>query len=96
MGINLGAVHLAACMWLVGREHTGSIPLRLYLGGNRMVIALGTYLLGLRWIVEVDQGNVTKRQNQPRNPRIEQTPSVVPLLVAIAPWGLIGLGSCSR
>ena len=55
MGINLGAfASPLLCGWLVentqGRYHSG-----FTVAGIGMVLALLTYLIGLRWVVELDQ-----------------------------------------
>lgn len=55
MGINLGAViSPLACGWLLDNTR-GGFHSALTLPGLGMVLALGTYLFGLRWVVEVDQ-----------------------------------------
>lgn len=97
MGINLGAfVSPLLCGWLVentqGRFHSG-----FTLAGIGMVIALLTYLAGLRWVIEVDQGgNVPAREKDASAARseraMEQTPSVLPWITGLAPRLLMGLG----
>ena len=61
MGINLGAlISPLLCGWLKentrGQYHSG-----FTVAAIGMVIALLTYLLGLRWIVEVDQGEQAEK-----------------------------------
>lgn len=109
MGINLGAlISPLACGWLL--ENTrGGFHSALTLPGIGMVLALGTYLFGLRWVVEVEQtkSGPTPAEETPGEPaltpgadatrlavpsEIEQTPSALPALNALAPLLLTSVG----
>jgi POT family proton-dependent oligopeptide transporter len=75
MGINLGAfLSPLACGWLAentrGRFHSG-----FTLAGIGMVIALATYLVGQRWVVEVEQGSAQSDDTPPpTNPPLSEAP----------------------
>ena len=86
MGINLGAfLSPLACGWLAentqGRYHSG-----FTLAGIGMVFALLTYLLGQRWIREVDQGagaETAGTTDAGKSP--DAVPSASPRVNAMAP-----------
>jgi proton-dependent oligopeptide transporter, POT family len=99
MGINLGAfVAPLACGWLAentyGRYHSG-----FTLAGIGMVIALVTYLVGHRWVVELDQRSALPPQDQPAasgpcvasERLVDQAPSVAPRINRVAPRLLAAL-----
>jgi proton-dependent oligopeptide transporter, POT family len=97
MGINLGAfISPLLCGWLAentrGRFHTG-----FTVAGIGMVIALLTYLLGLRWIVELDQGVSTAASDPGTGAKSEEAiaevPSALPRLTRLAPPFLTGVGA---
>jgi POT family proton-dependent oligopeptide transporter len=96
MGINLGAfLAPLACGWLAentrGRFHSG-----FTLAGIGMVIALVTYVLGQRWIREIEQGGAADTaglaDTAPRSEPAAIFPSAVPLLHRLAPGVLLALG----
>jgi POT family proton-dependent oligopeptide transporter len=76
MGINLGAfASPILCGWLVentrGRYHAG-----FALAGFGMLLALATYLIGLRWVVELDQSApATDTGNNPAPTSAENSPA---------------------
>jgi POT family proton-dependent oligopeptide transporter len=101
MGINLGAFAAPlACGWLAentrGRYHSG-----FTLAGIGMVIALLTYLIGHRWVVEIDQTTSapTDANTGTTDPgvlseaAVEQTPSVAPRVNRFAPGVLAVVGA---
>ncbi len=96
MGINLGAFAAPlACGWLAentyGRYHAG-----FTLAGVGMVVALVTYLVGRRWVVELDQGSGGPAAAEPgAEPEqiIEHTPSAAPRMNRVAPKFLAWLGA---
>lgn len=96
MGINLGAfLSPLLCGWLAentrGRFHSG-----FTVAGLGMLIALLTYLVGLRWIVEVDQSaaNVSDpAAAASTETAVAAAPSARPGLTHAAPHWLIGAGA---
>ncbi|MBY0522356.1 MAG: peptide MFS transporter [Gemmataceae bacterium] len=96
MGINLGAfASPLLCGWLA--DHTrGGYHSGFTVAGIGMVIALLTYVAGMRWVRELDQTTPTAAEAMIANPHSEETlahsPSVAPLLTRLAPSGLAILG----
>lgn len=103
MGINLGAfASPLLCGWLVdntrGRYHSG-----FALAGFGMALALVTYLVGLRWVVELNQGDDSTVGEPVNGQTSVQTPSEKPesesILSKDAPrWlaavgGILGVGA---
>ncbi|CAN5464020.1 hypothetical protein BH10PLA2_BH10PLA2_22480 [soil metagenome] len=78
MGINLGAfASPILCGWLVentrGRYHAG-----FALAGFGMLLALVTYLVGLRWVVELDQKtSENSDRHQPGVPGLADRPTTL-------------------
>jgi proton-dependent oligopeptide transporter, POT family len=98
MGINLGAfISPLLCGWLAentrGRFHSG-----FTVAGIGMVIAMLTYLLGLSWIVQMDQGGSgplpaeSESIPAPTDQSQETTATAAPWLTRLAPRFLMGLG----
>lgn len=106
MGINLGAaISPLLCGWV--QENTrGGFHAAFALPAVGMVIALLTYLLGLRWVIEVDQkvapeATEAEETNAPpahaaavlSEEEVERTASVMPLVNRMAPRFLLVVGS---
>jgi len=109
MGINLGAaISPLLCGWV--QENTrGGFHSGFALPAVGMVIALLTYVLGARWVIEVDQ-KVTAPEAQkghgepaalgePHGPAVlseeavENTPSAMPVVNRVAPRFLLVVGA---
>ncbi len=96
MGINLGAfASPILCGWLVdntrGRYHSG-----FALAGFGMTLALVTYLIGLRWVVELDQKSGSPLSEESKSRAEEsgpEAPMAESLLNRWAP-GLLGMLGC--
>lgn len=104
MGINLGAaISPLLCGWV--QENTrGGFHAGFALPAIGMVIALLTYVLGLRWVIEVDQTVTAPDAMAPRGSEspgpaslseedVENTPSVMPFVNRMAPRFLLVVGA---
>jgi POT family proton-dependent oligopeptide transporter len=105
MGINLGAaISPLLCGWV--QENTrGGFHSGFTLPAGGMVIAILTYVLGMRWVVEIDQKSPAVDANVQQTAQaeaptpaalseeaVENTPSVVPIINRVAPGFILITG----